>query len=273
MASSLSLTAKKQCLFEIINGYASLGIAFSGGVDSTLLLAAAKHVLGKKVTAFTARSVIHPFFEQQEAAQLCSRFDVKHVFFDTKPLDNPMFRANSSERCYYCKSDLFKSLRMLDTAVNIDNFCHGANMDDLQDFRPGFRAAQEQGIKQPLIQAGLTKFDIRQMARQMGLPNWNKPAMACLASRIPYGQNITASVLTCIEKSEAFLKALGFTNVRVRHHDQLARIEVAREDICEMSRNGVRDQIATGLRDIGYNYVCLDLEGYCSGKMNRDILD
>jgi uncharacterized protein len=265
------LLRKQMQLERGLAQYASLGVAFSGGVDSTLLLAAARQVLGEKVVALTGMSPVHPSGEKAQALEMARQLGVHHICFETRELADPHFAANPPERCYHCKIGLFNAMRRQAEALGIGTLAHGANVDDLSDFRPGFKAAKEMGIVAPLIDAGLGKAEIRQLARRMGLPNWDRPAMACLASRIPYGIPIETGLLARIDQAESALHHMGIDHCRVRHHGTLARIEVDPGQVARLAAPGLRDQVVAALRAIGYSHVCLDLEGYTSGKMNRDL--
>ncbi len=269
--SVLSLAQKKQKLLESLRRYPSLGVAFSGGVDSTLLLAAAVTVCGDRVVAMTARSPIHPAHETEAAAQLARRIGARHLILDTDEWAAPAFAVNSAQRCYHCKKILFETMRRCAARENLTALAHGANADDLADFRPGFVAAQEMGVHAPLITAGLTKVEIRRLAREMGLPNWDRPAMACLATRIPYGVEIRRSLLGQIERAEAVLTDVGLDACRVRHHGSLARIEIDVAQMALLMVGTTRQRVVEALRGLGFTYVALDLEGYVSGKMNREL--
>lgn len=265
------LLHKEERLKRCLERYDTLGVAFSGGVDSTLLLAAAQRVLGQRVVALTGLSELHPSGEKEQAIEMARRLGVRHLLFETQELADPRFTANPPERCYHCKIGLFNTMRRQVEALGIGTLAHGANVDDLSDFRPGFKAAKEMGIVAPLIDAGLSKAEIRLLARRMGLPNWNRPAMACLASRIPYGTSIEKRLLARLDQAETALHKLGISHCRVRHHGSLARIEVDPADVIRLAEPRLRAEVVTALRALGYAHVCLDLEGYSSGKMNRDL--
>ena len=264
-----SLDLKERALLAVLDRYTSLGVAFSGGVDSTLLLAAAKRRLGERVIAFTAVSAIHPRGERELAVEMANAIGVRHVLFDSDELADPAFVRNTVQRCYFCKRGLFAAVRRQATALGIQTVAHGANRDDLSDYRPGFRAAQEMEVVAPLIEAGLGKDDIRRLAHRWGLGNWDRPAMACLATRIPYNTEIRATDLTRIDAAESVLRKLGVARCRVRHHGGLACIETDAGQLQRLSEPEMRTQIVAALRSLGYAQVCLDLEGYVSGKMNR----
>ncbi len=266
---SVVLENKAHALNTIIGGYQSMGVAFSGGVDSTLLLAAAKKVLGDRVVAFTAVSDIHARGEKELAIDMAREMGVRHVMISTHELDDPDFVGNSVDRCYHCKRRLFLSMQEQAASLGIIVIAHGANLDDVSDVRPGFRAARELSVAAPLIDAGLNKADIRQLARQWGLSNWDRPSMACLATRVPYGTMIHLEMLRQIDRAETMLRNLGVGQCRVRHYGDMARIESDAAWIERMASPPLRRQIVEGLQALGYQHICLDLEGYLSGKMNR----
>ncbi len=265
--------AKKKRLRDFLGGLDSLLVAFSGGIDSAYLLAEAQQVLGKKVVAATADSPIHPHRELEEAVQFARNIGVDHVVFSSEEMGLEEFLINSSDRCYHCKRALSKKLLSIAGERGMSRVAHGANMDDLGDFRPGFKAAKEAGMIAPLMEAGLVKSEIRFLAKEMGLVQWSKPAMACLASRIPYGTPITALSLDMVDRAETFLRDAGFEEVRVRHHGSVARIEVAPHRIKEIEQDPLRNDLITTFRKIGFEHIALDLEGYEQGKMNRDLAD
>lgn len=262
---------KARRLEKCLQRYTKLGVAFSGGVDSTLLLAAAKRILGNRVYAFTAQSILHPSQETQLAVALAKQLNAQHVLFDFNALEDPNFIANRPDRCYHCKKRLLETMSTKAAAVGIEVLAHGANVDDLSDYRPGYKAAEEMRITAPLIDALLTKADIRNLAKMWGLPNWNRPPMPCLATRIPYGICIDSQLLHRIDAAEQFMQQLGVTHCRVRHHGEVARIEVSPDAIQELVRPQIRSKIVEALRNLGYSHVSIDLEGYHSGKMNRGL--
>jgi uncharacterized protein len=247
-------------------------VAFSGGVDSTLVLAVAKKVLGDKVLAVTAESDSVPERELQTAQHLAETLGVKHRIIHTEEMSSPDYLKNPANRCYYCKSELYGKLSKVAAEHKLASILNGINLDDLGDHRPGITAANEAGIISPLAELGFNKQDVRDLAREMDLPNWEKPALACLSSRIPYGQPVTTEKLSMIEQAEGALLAEGFRQVRVRHHGDMARIELPQEDIPGLLKNGLTEKINLRLREIGFQYVTVDLEGYRSGSLN-DVLD
>ncbi|HJN99772.1 MAG TPA: ATP-dependent sacrificial sulfur transferase LarE [Nitrospinaceae bacterium] len=244
-------------------------VAFSGGVDSTLVLAVAKNVLGDRVLAVTAESDSVPERELQTAQHLTKTLRVKHRIIRTEEMSSPDYLKNPANRCYYCKSELYAKLSKVAEEHKLSHILNGINLDDLGDHRPGITAAKEAGVISPLAELGFNKQDVRDLARQMDLPNWEKPALACLSSRIPYGQPVTPEKLSMIEQAEEVLLAEGFRQVRVRHHGDMARIELPREDIPSLLKNGLSKKINRHLREIGFQYVTVDLEGYRSGSLNE----
>jgi uncharacterized protein len=246
----------------------SLLVAYSGGVDSTLLAAVAFDVLGDNALAVTGLSAAVPLSEVKEAQELARRIGIPHLLIETDEMDDPAYVANSSQRCYHCKQELFGKLRRVAAERGMAWIADGCNVDDQSDFRPGQQAAREDGVRSPLMEAGLTKDDIRALSRRLGLPTWDKPAMACLASRIPYGTPVTADALSRIAQAEEFIRSLGVRQLRVRHHDSVARIETDDAGIALLMAEANRRAVADRLRGLGYRYVTLDIEGYKRGSLN-----
>lgn len=271
MAITPTTNEKFTTLQQLLGRFDGLGVAFSGGVDSTLLLAAAKRVLGDRVIAFTARSAIHPEAELNFSMAMAGQLKVQQVVFATDELQDPLFVANGRLRCYHCKRRLFEIMARQARQSGIHVLAHGANLDDAGDYRPGLQAAKEFGIAAPLMEAGLTKGEIRSLAKKMGLPNWDKPAMACLASRVPYDTPISPALLHRIDQAESMVRDVVQGACRVRHHGSVARIEVDPAVQSELLRPATRRRIVDALRALGYDHVCLDMEGYVAGKMNRGL--
>ncbi len=247
----------------------SVLVAFSGGVDSSFLAAVAHRILGDRMLAVTAASPVYPENEVQFARQLAEELGIPHLLIETLEMDNPSFVSNPENRCYYCKSELFQDLTRIAGERHIQWVADGSNCDDLSDHRPGRTAARELGVKSPLVEAGLSKEDIRRLSREMGLKTWNKPALACLASRIPYGTEIKEDLVQKVFQAEDMLHRLGFTQVRVRHHGDIARIEVLPEEMTAVFDGDNRTKIAESMKKLGYTYVTLDLLGYRTGSMNE----
>lgn len=262
----MSPQAKLEHVRSIIASYDGAAVAFSGGCDSAFLADVAHEVLGERAVAVTAVSESLAPSELAAARTLAAARGWRHVEIATRELDRDAYRANAPDRCYHCKTELFEVLADLDLGVGA--VLVGTNVDDTGDFRPGQRAARERGVHAPLLDAGLTKEEIRALSRERGLATWNKPASACLASRIAYGVEVSAERLDRIAQAEAFLHSLGFDEVRVRDHGELARLEVPLDAVASLAADGVRGRVAAFLRDLGFIYVTLDLEGFRSGSMN-----
>ena len=259
---------KLEKLRELLTGYGSLAVAYSGGLDSSFLLKVAVDVLGQKAIGVTARSSTYPEREYNESIEFARGIGVRQVVIESEELEIEGFTSNPPRRCYFCKKELFTKLQQVAREEGIDYIADGSNADDVHDFRPGMEAAAELGVVSPLKQAELTKDDIRTLSKQMELPTWDKPSFACLSSRFPYGHEITPDKLQMVGAAEDFLRDLGFRQMRVRHHGDIARIEVLQEDIATISDPEMRRKVTAKLRQIGYHYVTIDLEGYRTGSMN-----
>lgn len=264
-ALSPTLAGRYDALRSILRDMGRVVVAFSGGVDSSFLLAVAIECLGDRALAVTGVSPSLAASERAEAEALARRLGARHRWIETGEMEQPAYVANGLDRCYYCKTDLFERLRALARSEGFPWVVEGANLDDLGDVRPGRQAAREQGIRSPLVEAGLDKAAIRELSKALGLPTWEKPAMACLASRIPHGTPVTIERLTQVERAEAALKALGFRSVRVRHHEKIARIELPTDERARLLDPAAGFEAVRAIKAAGYQYVVLDLEGYRPG--------
>ena len=262
---------KEQRLREVLSGFSSAIVAFSGGVDSAYLSVVATQVLGSGALCVTADSPSYPEHHRALARRVAEGFGLRHEVVATAELERPEYRANPVNRCYYCKTELYTTLSAIASTRAIDVVLDGNNADDRGDYRPGRQAAREHGVRSPLDEVGLTKAEIRELSRAAGMPTWDEPASACLSSRIPYDHEITSEKLRMVEQAEDALRALGFRVCRVRHHDTLARLEIGRDEMARAFDDGVRDEILRALRAIGYRQVAVDLQGYRMGSLNEGI--
>lgn len=262
---------KHEKLKSIVKNMGSLAVAFSGGVDSTYLLRTAHDALGDKAVAVTIKSPSFPDREYREAVEFAGKLGVKHITVEASENDIELIADNPPERCYICKKAIFSKVIAKAAEAGINHIADGSNVDDLGDYRPGIKALKELGIRSPLVEAGITKQEIRELSQELGIPSWDKPAYACLATRFPCGEKITVEKLKMVELAEQYMFGLGFKQVRVRHHGDIARIEVESSERNRFFNMQLMDSINEKLRSIGFRYVSLDLGGYRMGSMNKEI--
>jgi uncharacterized protein len=268
------LEEKTEKIKSLIREMDSTLVAFSGGVDSTLVLALAHEVMGERTLAVTAQSASVPNREMQASRQLAKEIGARHLVVRTEEMSNPEYRANPANRCYHCKTELYSNLKRVAEQNDISTILNGINLDDLGDYRPGIDSAREQGVRSPLVEAEFSKQDVRDLSRAMGLSIWNKPAMACLSSRIPYGQPVTAEKLSRVEQAEDLLLSFGFKQVRVRHLGNEACIELDQNEIPRyQSDESIQRSVQEKLMALGFSCVVLDPEGYRMGSLNEALLE
>ncbi len=265
----LEAEEKLSKLKEVVSKLESVVVAFSGGVDSTLVAKVCYDTLKDNSMAVTARSETYPDFEFKESQELAREIGIKHMVVDTSELAIEGFADNPPDRCYFCKTELFEKLNEIAGQHGFLHVADGANLDDAKEFRPGLKASKELNVRSPLKESGMTKKDVREVSKMLNLPNWNKPAYACMSSRFPYGQSITEEKLKMVSEAEKYLRNLGLEQFRVRHHETIARIEALPEDIHILTSSPTREELFCKFKEIGFTYVTLDLEGYRSGSMNE----
>jgi pyridinium-3,5-biscarboxylic acid mononucleotide sulfurtransferase len=265
------LESKSRRLDDLLGDFESVIVAFSGGVDSAYLAWAATQTLGAAALCVTADSPSYPDHHRQLALDVARRFGLRHVVIHTHELDQPLYRANPVNRCYYCKHELYTALSALAGARGIAVIADGSNADDRGDYRPGRQAAREFGVRSPLDEAGLTKSDIRELSYRAGLPTWDEPASACLSSRIPYLSEVTDDKLRMIERAEGIVRGLGFRVCRVRHHDDMARLEIGVDELPRALAPPVHERLVAELTAIGYRRVTIDPRGYRQGSLNEGL--
>lgn len=270
MNLTVDLEKKYFHLKNLLEEMGSVAIGFSGGIDSTLLVRVATDVLGNRSLAVIGRSETYPTREFKEAIAFAESFGARYRVIATEETDNLKFRENPPNRCYFCKSELFEKLSKIAEEEGIQWIADGTITDDLADFRPGLVAKNEQNVRSPLLEAGFSKKDVRELAQALDIPAWDKPSFACLASRFPYGFGITKENLSKVDAAESFLRDLGFRHFRVRHHDnQTARLELEAQDFERIMDGTIRGLVVNRMRDLGYHFVTLDLQGYRTGSMNE----
>lgn len=264
-----ALASKQEKLFSILRELGRVIIAYSGGTDSAYLAWAAHQALGSNAIAVTADSASIPESHKRDAEDFVRRFGIPHEYIETHEFDNPDYIKNDQNRCFHCKDELFSELERVGRARGIPNIIYGVNQDDLGDYRPGQNAARIHEVKSPLADAGLSKAEIRELSRQAGLPTWDRPASACLSSRIPYGTPVTIETIRTVEKGEEEIKALGFRQFRVRFHEELVRLEIARDELPRALTPEMAAKFTRIFKKLGFKYVTLDLEGYRQGSLNE----
>lgn len=268
-SGAVLLEEKEQQLRALLQSYDSLIIAFSGGADSAYLAYVANSELGDRALAVTGDSASYPTFQRELADRLTTQFGIQHEIIFTKEFEDTNYTSNPPNRCYYCKTELYTNLNELKRRRGFAIICDGSNADDVGDYRPGRQAAREIGVRSPLEECRLTKAEIRELSRRAGLPTWDEPASACLSSRVPYGQVVTIEKLSMVDKAEIALKEMGFRQVRVRHHGDVARIEIAEEELARALDPDMAARMSAALKALGFKFVALDLEGYRTGSLNE----
>src|SRR5687767_15151090 len=266
---ALDATAREERLRELFRQLDSVIVAYSGGVDSSYVAYIANAELGPRAICITGQSASLPAYQREEIDRVVERFGFHHEIIQTEELENPGYRANNADRCFFCKDELYTKLESVARSRNIQHIVDGSTVDDLSDYRPGRQAAIQHAVRSPLIEVGLSKGEVRELSRRVELPTWDKPASPCLSSRIAYGTTVTIERLSKVDRGEEILREFGFREFRVRHHDQLVRLEIAQSEMDRVLRKDVIDQLATRFRELGFKYVTLDLQGFRSGSMNE----
>jgi uncharacterized protein len=268
----MNIIAKEERLREIFRKLDSVVVAYSGGVDSSYVAYVANDELGPRAVCITGQSASLPAYQRAEIDRVVEKFGFQHEVIETDELDNPGYSANSPNRCFFCKDELYTKLESVARTRGIQNIVDGSTVDDLGDYRPGRQAAAQHAVRSPLIEAGLSKDEVRELSRRAELPTWDKPASPCLSSRIAYGTTVTIERLSKVDRGEEILREFGFREFRVRHHDQLVRLEISPAEMDRVLRKDLIDELARRFRELGFKYVTLDLDGFRSGSMN-EVLD
>jgi len=263
---------KEERLRKIFRELESVVVAYSGGVDSSYVAYIANAELGPRAVCITGQSASLPAYQRAEIDRIVEKFGFQHEIIQTEELENPGYSANNPDRCFFCKDELYTKLESVARGRGIQNIVDGSTVDDLGDYRPGRRAAMQHAVRSPLIEVGLSKTEVRELSRRATLPTWDKPASPCLSSRIAYGTPVTIERLSKVDRGEEILREFGFREFRVRHHDQLVRLEIAQAEMDRVMRKEVFQELAARFRELGFKYVTLDLEGFRSGSMN-EVLD
>ena len=265
----MNAITKEERLRKIFRELDSVIVAYSGGVDSSYVAYVANGELGPRAVCITGQSASLPAYQRVEIAGIVERFGFNHEVIHTEELENDSYRANNSDRCFFCKDELYTKLESVAQARGIQHIVDGSTVDDLDDFRPGRQAAKQHAVRSPLIEVGLSKSEVRELSRNATLPTWDKPASPCLSSRIAYGTTVTIERLSKVDRGEEILREFGFREFRVRHHDQLVRLEISPAEMDRVLRKDLIDELAKRFREMGFKYVTLDLQGFRSGSMNE----